>query len=96
MLLWTGGLGLSRQMLQATRENGRYCRVMPFTPLHMGPGIAVKAVMQRQFSLMVFGWSQIVIDLQPLFAMITGKGELHGFSRTYIGQHASDCFARCA
>lgn len=58
---------------------------MPFTPLHMGPGIAVKAVMQRKFSLMVFGWSQIVIDLQPLFVMITDKGELHGFSHTYIG-----------
>jgi hypothetical protein len=39
---------------------------MPFTPLHMGPGLAVKAVMQRKFSLLVFGWSQVVIDLQPL------------------------------
>lgn len=58
---------------------------MPFTPLHMGPGIAVKAVMQRKFSLMVFGWSQIVIDLQPLFVMITNKGVLHGFSHTYVG-----------
>ncbi len=28
---------------------------MPFTPLHMGPGIVVKAVMRRYFSLMVFG-----------------------------------------
>jgi hypothetical protein len=58
---------------------------VPFTPLHMGPGITVKAVMQRRFSLMVFGWSQIVIDLQPLFVMVTGKGELHGFSHTYVG-----------
>lgn len=58
---------------------------MPFTPVHMGPGIAVKAVMQHKFSLMVFGWSQIVIDLQPLFVMITDRGELHGFSHTYVG-----------
>jgi hypothetical protein len=58
---------------------------VPFTPLHMGPGIAIKVVMQRKFSLMVFGWSQIVIDLQPLHAMITGTGELHGFSHTYVG-----------
>jgi hypothetical protein len=58
---------------------------MPFTPLHMGPGIAVKAVMQKRLSLMVFGWSQIVIDIQPLIVMLTGKGELHGFSHTYIG-----------
>lgn len=58
---------------------------MPFTPLHMGPGIAVKAGMQKQISLMVFGWSQIVIDVQPLVVMLTGKGELHGFSHTLLG-----------
>lgn len=58
---------------------------MPFTPLHMGPGIVVKAILQGTFSLMVFGWAQILIDLQPLFVMITGEGHLHGFSHTYIG-----------
>ena len=58
---------------------------MPFTPLHMGPGIAVKALMQRKFSLLVFGWSQIVIDLQPLLVMLSGRGELHGFSHTLLG-----------
>jgi len=58
---------------------------MPFTPLHMGPGIVVKAVLQGSFSLMVFGWSQIVIDLQPLVVMLTNQGELHGFSHTLLG-----------
>jgi hypothetical protein len=51
----------------------------------MGPGVALKAVMLRRFSLAVFGWSQIVIDLQPLIVMITGQGELHGFSHTLLG-----------
>ena len=58
---------------------------MPFTPLHMGPGIAIKSIAQRNFSLMVFGWSQIATDIQPLYAMITGNGELHGFTHTYLG-----------
>jgi membrane-bound metal-dependent hydrolase YbcI (DUF457 family) len=58
---------------------------MPFTPFHMGPGIAVKAVLQRRFSVMVFGWSQIVIDIQPLVVMINGQGQVHGFTHTYIG-----------
>ncbi len=58
---------------------------MPFTPFHMGPGIAIKAVMQGSFSLMVFGWSQILMDLQPLFVMLTGEGHLHGFSHTWVG-----------
>ena len=34
---------------------------------------------------MVFGWSQIVMDIQPLLVMITGEGHLHGFSHTFIG-----------
>ena len=55
---------------------------MPFTPLHMGPGIAIKVIMQRRFSLMVFGWSQIVMDIEPLVAMLRDKGELHGLSHT--------------
>ncbi len=58
---------------------------MPFTPFHMGPGILVKAILQGSFSLMVFGWAQIVMDIQPLFVLITGNGHLHGFSHTYIG-----------
>ena len=51
----------------------------------MGPGIVVKACLQSAFSLMVFGWSQILIDIQPLLVMLTDRGELHGFSHTYIG-----------
>lgn len=58
---------------------------MPFTPLHMGPGLTIKAVLNKKFSLMVFGWSQVVIDLQPLFVLLTGRGELHGFSHTLLG-----------
>ncbi len=34
---------------------------------------------------MVFGWTQIIMDLQPLFVMLSGEGHLHGFSHTYIG-----------
>jgi len=58
---------------------------MPFTPIHMGPGIFIKALLQGSFSLMVFGWTQIIMDIQPLVVLITGEGHLHGFSHTYIG-----------
>jgi hypothetical protein len=58
---------------------------MPFTPLHMGPGLLLKAFLPTSFSLMVFGWAQIVMDLQPLVAMLTGQGELHGFTHTWVG-----------
>lgn len=51
----------------------------------MGIGILTKSILQGSFSLMVFGWAQIVMDLQPLFVLITGQGHLHGFSHTYLG-----------
>lgn len=58
---------------------------MPFTPFHMGPGILIKSLLQGSFSLMVFGWTQILMDVQPLVVLITGEGHLHGFSHTYVG-----------
>ncbi len=58
---------------------------MPFTPFHMGPGILIKSLFHGGFSLMIFGWSQIIMDIQPLIVLITGEGHLHGFSHTYIG-----------
>jgi hypothetical protein len=51
----------------------------------MGPGILIKSLLQGGFSLMVFGWAQIIMDIQPLIVMISGEGHLHGFSHTYIG-----------
>lgn len=58
---------------------------MPFTPFHMGPGILVKALLQGSFSLLIFGWAQIVMDIQPLLVLLSGEGHLHGFTHTYIG-----------
>jgi membrane-bound metal-dependent hydrolase YbcI (DUF457 family) len=58
---------------------------MPFTPFHLGAGMLVKAPLLRGFSLMVFGWSQVLMDIQPLVAMLIGKGELHGLSHTLWG-----------
>lgn len=58
---------------------------VPFTPLHMGPGLALKALAGRHFSLMVFGFSQIAIDIEPLVRIIRGDTVLHGFTHTYLG-----------
>ena len=58
---------------------------MPFTPIHMGPGLLIKSVLRSSFSLMVFGWTQIVMDIQPLIVMLSGDGHVHGFTHTYVG-----------
>ncbi len=44
---------------------------MPFTPIHMGPGILIKSILQGSFSLMVFGWTQIAMDIQPFIVLIS-------------------------
>jgi hypothetical protein len=51
----------------------------------MGPGLALKALTGRRFSLMVFGFSQVTIDIEPLVRFVRGDTELHGFTHTYLG-----------
>lgn len=58
---------------------------MPFTPFHMGPGLAIKAVAGRHVSLMLFGFSQVVIDLEPAIRILRSDPSLHGFTHTYLG-----------
>ncbi len=49
--------------------------LMPFTPLHLGIAVPVKAVSNKKFNLMIFAWAQIVMDLQPLIVILTHRGE---------------------
>lgn len=58
---------------------------MPITPFHMGPGLLIKAVMQGYFSLIIFGWAQVLMDIQPVLAIMSGSGNIHGFTHTYTG-----------
>jgi hypothetical protein len=58
---------------------------VPITPVHLGPGLLIKALAPGAFSLLVFGYAQVLIDLQPLVALSTGKGAVHGMSHTWIG-----------
>lgn len=39
---------------------------MPFTPFHMGPGLAAKAVLGRHFSIPIYGFTQVAIDSEVL------------------------------
>ena len=58
---------------------------MPFTPIHLGPGAAFKAIGGKHFSFMVFGGSQVLMDIEPLIGIIQGKDVLHGYSHTLLG-----------
>jgi uncharacterized membrane protein YeaQ/YmgE (transglycosylase-associated protein family) len=58
---------------------------MPFTPFHLGPGAAFKAIGGRRFSFMVFGGSQVLMDVEPLVAIVRGWPILHGVTHTILG-----------
>lgn len=58
---------------------------MPFTPFHLGPGAAFKAIGGRHFSFMVFGGSQVLMDIEPLIGILQGKAVLHGYTHTVAG-----------
>jgi len=58
---------------------------MPFTPFHFGPGLAAKAVAPSYFSFTVFIFSQVLIDLEPLYYMLNGEWPLHRFFHTFFG-----------
>lgn len=58
---------------------------MPFTPFHLGPGAVFKAAGGRHFSFMVFGGSQVLMDIEPLVGMLRGSSILHGYSHTIAG-----------
>ncbi|TAK76700.1 MAG: hypothetical protein EPO12_16045 [Aquabacterium sp.] len=58
---------------------------MPFTPFHMGPGLAFKAVGGARFSVLVFGVAQVAMDIEPLVGILRGWPVLHGWTHTYAG-----------
>ncbi len=58
---------------------------MPFTPFHLGPGVAFKAVGGRRFSFLIFGGSQVLMDLEPLARLVRGDAVVHGASHTLLG-----------
>lgn len=58
---------------------------MPFTPLHLGPGLAVKALAGGRFSFMEYGFAQVLIDLEPLYYLLRQDPPLHRFLHTGLG-----------
>ncbi|NEX21274.1 hypothetical protein G3480_13275 [Thiorhodococcus mannitoliphagus] len=55
---------------------------MPFTPLHLWPGLALKALGGRHFSFLAFGIAQVAMDIEPLPGLLTGAERLHGPTHT--------------
>ena len=61
---------------------------MPFTPLHLGPGLLAKGILGQRFSVMIFGGTQVLMDIEPLWGMVNGWDRLHGPTHTLLGATA--------
>jgi len=58
---------------------------MPFTPFHLGPGIALKRAAGDRFSLAIFAAAQVLMDIEPGIGMLRDAPILHGYSHTLAG-----------
>lgn len=58
---------------------------MPITPFHFGPGAAIHAITPRHVSFLAFCSANVLIDVEPLYFMVTGQYPLNRFFHTYIG-----------
>lgn len=58
---------------------------MPFTPFHFGPGAAIHAVAPKHVSFLAFCAVNILIDVEPLYYMLSDQYPIHRFFHTYIG-----------
>lgn len=61
---------------------------MPVTPLHLGPGIVLKAAFGKRMSLTVFSFSQVLMDVEVFGRLLLGAGQLHGFTNSITGATA--------
>lgn len=50
---------------------------MPVTPFHFGPGALLKACAPRSISLLAFVLSQVLIDLESGYHLLSGDWPLH-------------------
>lgn len=58
---------------------------MPFTPFHFGPGAVIHSLAPEQVSFIAFCSANVLIDIEPLYYMVTKQYPLHRFFHTYIG-----------
>ncbi|MFQ5799566.1 MAG: DUF4184 family protein [Bacteroidota bacterium] len=58
---------------------------MPITPLHLGPGAVFKAIGRRRFSFVVFGLTQVAMDLEAIGRFLGGSNLLHGPVHSLLG-----------
>lgn len=58
---------------------------MPFTPFHFGPAATIHALAPRHVSFLAFCTANVLIDIEPLYFLLSGQYPLHRVFHTYLG-----------
>lgn len=58
---------------------------MPITPFHFGPGAALHALAPRHVSFLAFCAANVLIDIESLVNLISGRHPVHAFFHSYVG-----------
>ncbi|MFL6601289.1 MAG: hypothetical protein ACJ8R9_08150 [Steroidobacteraceae bacterium] len=58
---------------------------MPITPFHFGHGAAIHAAAPRYVSFLAFCAANVLMDIEPLYYILTRQYPLHRFFHTYVG-----------
>jgi hypothetical protein len=57
---------------------------MPATPFHLGPGLLIKGVAPRHFSMAAYSLAQIVIDIESGYHMLHNETPVHRQAHTFL------------
>lgn len=58
---------------------------MPFTPYHFGAAAAIHSASPARVSFLAFCGANVLIDLEPLYYILTHQWPLHRYLHTFLG-----------
>jgi len=58
---------------------------VPFTPFHFGPGGLLAVATRCSVSFLAFCATNVLIDVESLYNMVTHQPRIHTFFHTYVG-----------
>lgn len=58
---------------------------MPFTPFHFGPAALVHSGAPKYVSFLAFCGANVLVDVEPLYFMLTHQQPIHRFFHSYVG-----------
>lgn len=58
---------------------------MPFTPFHLGPGLALGMIFKWWINIPAILLASIIVDVRSIYCFFIGNCQLHGFFHTFAG-----------